>query len=77
MSDYTILGLHPSDDWGDGLYEATFVEHVEAQGPVEAASVARCKMAASDDDRDAGDFLILAVFEGHLTDVYDAELDTN
>ena len=77
MTAYTVIGLLASDDWGDGLYEATFVEHVEAQGPIEAASVARCKMAESAVSQGPGDYVVLAVFEGHLTDVYDAELDTN
>ena len=78
MSDFTIIGVGPSDDWGNGLYAASFVTYAEAETPTEAASMARHKMADSDDDRDAGDFLILAVFRGgHFHDEYDASADTD
>ena len=77
MSKYTIVGVRPSQDWGHGLYQGSFVAFAEAETPAQAASIVRHRMADSEDGREAGDFCILAVFRGHLDDEYDASADTD
>lgn len=76
MKNYTVLVLRP-DYLADPYGEDTYMAHVAAEEVSEAQHLA-CKEAnlvdtpvlSSDHDPDsAGDYFVLAVFEGHLADL--------
>jgi len=83
---YTVVGIHTNVDWEGGLHGASFVWHVHAKSPSEAAEKARCAAATGRvDDSDGAEateetkeyaegIAIIAVFEGyHLMDAYDPD----
>ena len=89
---FTVVGLFPDSDWGDGLYAASFVEHVNAKRPIEAAQTARFEAArkrvqakgGSDEitiKKETAEFasniLVLAAFRGEHADLYDPRLETD
>jgi len=89
-SGFTVVGLYPDTDWDGSMQGATFVEWVDAPSPIEAARMARHRMArirlsGSDEPADAdlekevpeaaGDFEVLCVFKGRHEDLYEAWRD--
>jgi len=83
---YTVVGLFPDSDWDSSMWDASFVEWVEAGTPLAAAQAARVEAARKrlipDDPEDeaavnraaeefAPNTAILAVFPGWLGDQYD------
>lgn len=64
---YTVVGLYPDSEWGQGMREAVFVEHVEAGRDEEAIGLALEKMAAQS-GFDVEELEVLALFKGHLMD---------
>jgi len=87
---FTVVGLHPDSDWGNGLYDASFVDHVQADSPIEAARAARLHAAQNrlvpDHENDevatskqvaelARNILVLAVFFDCHRDEYDPRLE--
>ena len=49
------------------MYDASFVEHAEAETPVKAAQEVR-RQLAEQTDMEPGDFVVLSVFEGQIQD---------
>ena len=89
---FTVVGVLPDSDWGAGLYEASFVEHATAEGPIQAAQAARLEAArkrmefqgANDEttiEKEAAEFaqniLVLAAFRGELEDLHDPRLEAD
>jgi len=85
---YTVVGLFPQCDWDGSVRDASFVEFVEATSPHEAAKRARIVAARNRlvfEEKLPEDELLkeaeklgfqietLAVFEGHIPDLYDPE----
>ncbi|KKL89020.1 hypothetical protein LCGC14_1918940 [marine sediment metagenome] len=72
MRKFTVIGLHPDADWSHGMREASFVEWIEAEDS--AAAGHRVQEAlSSKQDADPDDYLVIAVFEGELHDIYELE----
>ena len=76
---YTVIGLYPDTQWDGCLRDATFVQHVKASTPLQAASSARSwaaqSLAASESTINHEDIEILAVFPGQLMDVWEPGVD--
>lgn len=83
---YTVVGLFPDSEWNSSMRDATSVEHITAENPIEAVRLAREQMARSrirteegmarsaideEVERFGQDIEILAVFHGHLDDLFD------
>jgi hypothetical protein len=88
LKPYTVVGLFPQCDWDGSVRDASFVEFVEATSPYEAARSARILAARNrlvyEQELPENEFLkeaekqgfqieTLAVFEGHIPDLYDPE----
>jgi len=87
---FTVVGLFPDSDWDGGMYDASFIDHVQADSPIEAAKAARLQAARSrvvpndENDEDetskqvaelADNILVLAVFSDCHKDEYDPRLE--
>lgn len=85
---FTVVGLYPDSEWDSSMHDSSFVEHVSAKTPIEAAKKARTQMAknrlsspGSLEDATmkaevvefAENIEILAVFNGFLNDEYDPQ----
>ena len=85
---FTVVGLFPQCDWDGSVRDASFVEFVEATSPHEAAKSARIHAARNrlvfeaempedellkEAEKQGFQIETLAVFEGHIPDVYDPE----
>ena len=85
---YTVVGLFPQCDWDGSVRDASFVEFVEATSPHEAAKSARIVVARNrlvyeeqmqedellkEAEKQGFQIETLAVFEGHLEDLYDPQ----
>ena len=73
MQTYTVVGLYPDTEWGQGMHEASFIHHVKAPTPTIAARFARRELAG---ENNADDLEVFAVFIGYLLDQYERSLDT-
>ncbi len=73
---YTVVGLLPDNQWGDGMREASFVTRIDAMSPAHAGNLVRREIAAEHDCA-AGDVQILAAFEGRHHDHYDPSVDAD
>jgi len=85
---YTVVGLFPQCDWDGSVRDASSVEFVEATSPHEAAKSARIVAARNrlvfeeklpedellkEAEKQGFQIETLAVFEGHIPDLYDPE----
>ena len=74
------------------MHDASFVEHVHSQTPIQAAKKGRLvaagnRMVPTDENDEktlqkqaaelANDVLVIAVFRGHLSDLYDPRLEVD
>jgi len=88
LKPYTVVGLFPQSDWDGSVRDASFVEFVEATSPHEAAKSARILAARNrlvfeekmpedellkEAEKQGFQIETLAVFEGHLEDLYDPQ----
>jgi hypothetical protein len=88
LKPYTVVGLFPQCDWDGSVRDASFVEFVEATSPHEAAKSARIHAARNrlvfeaempedellkEAEKQGFQIETLAVFEGHIPDLYDPE----
>ena len=88
LKPYTVVGLLPQRDWDGSVRDASFVEFVEATSPHEAAKSARILAARNrlvfeetlpeeellkEAEKQGFQIETLAVFEGHLQDLFDPE----
>jgi len=88
LKPYTVVGLFPQCDWDGSVRDASFVEFVEATSPHEAAKSARIPATRNrlvyeeklpedellkEAEKQGFQIETLAVFEGHIPDVYDPE----
>lgn len=82
---FTVVGLFPDSEWDNSMWDASFVEHVHADSPKQAAKAASLEatrkrllgkkpneMATDEEIAElAGNIETLAIFKGHHRDVYD------
>lgn len=82
---FSVIGLFPDSEWDGSMWDASFVEHVTARTPGHAARVASLEAArkriikhypdaesSNEEIAEMADNIeILAVFAGHLMDLYD------
>ena len=88
LKPYTVVGLFPQCDWDGSVRDASFVEFVEATSPHVAARSARILAARNrlvyeetlpedellkEAEKQGFQIETLAVFEGHIPDIYDPE----
>jgi len=75
LQPFTVLLLRPEDDWDGPQADWVLREHVEAldvSGAITAA-IKQCITNYYDGDRLSDDFAPLAVYSGHIVDLYDPQ----
>jgi hypothetical protein len=88
LKPYTVVGLFPQCDWDGSVRDASYVEFVEGTSPHEAAKSARIVAARNrlvfeekmpedellkEAEKHSFQIETLAVFEGHIPDLYDPQ----
>lgn len=72
LQPYTVLLLRPDEDWDGAQADWVLREHVTAPD-VDAAidtAIQQCITQYYDGDRESDDFAPLAVYAGHIFDLY-------